>query len=274
LVNVFTRIAYPIGGAERAWVTVMHSDDRGATWSTPVQIAEMLSIGTIDPFLGTRVRDGAIIPVIAAAPDGGLYVAWQDARFSNGAVDAIALVRSDDGGVSWTTPVRVNAVANVAAFTPALRVDADGTVGLSYYDLRNDSASAPLLADVWLARSRDRGASWTETRLSETFDLGFAPNAGGLFLGDYTGLLSHEGSFLPFFARANTGDGLNRTDVVLTPVPRLTQAQAALAVPTRQALPATAINATAEGAFRTRVSAQLRARLRQPPQLRRKLLHF
>lgn len=277
LVNVFTRISYPAGQVVRAWATAIHSDDRGVTWSAPVQIAEMLSVGTVDPINGMRVRDGAIVPAAAAGPDGAVYVAWQDARFSAGSVDAIALARSDDGGITWSAPLRASALPNVAAFTPALRVDADGTLGLTYYDLRNDSFTAPFLADAWLARSVDRGETWVETRLGQSFDLSVAPNAGGLFLGDYTGLLSHQGSFLPFFARANVGESVNRTDIVFTPVPRLESSQTVVdARARRQALRArqAPVGFQADGALRARVSARLRARLRQPPMLGMKLLHL
>jgi hypothetical protein len=40
---------------------------------------------------------------------GRLHVVWQDARFTGGQADSIALSSSDDGGRTWSAPIRVNA---------------------------------------------------------------------------------------------------------------------------------------------------------------------
>jgi len=126
--------------------------------------------------------------------------------------DAIAYSRSADGGLTWSAPVRVNPNPAVAAFTPMVHALADGTVGVTYFDLRDNTADpATLPAGYWLARSAD-GATWTESRLAGPFDLATAPNAGGLFLGDYMGLAGSGSAFLSLFVRT-TGDLANRNDV-------------------------------------------------------------
>jgi hypothetical protein len=212
LVNVFAQIDSPPGRAQSAFVSVMRSADRGQTWSVPVRVAELLSIGARDPETGAAIRDGAILPQAAAGPGGSLVVVWQDSRFSGGARDGIAFSRSPDGGLTWSAPVRVNSNADVAAFTPSVHVRADGTIGVAYFDLRDNTASATTLpTGYWLARSAD-GVTWAETRIAGPFDLDIAPDAGGLFLGDYMGLASSGTSFLSLHART-TGDITNRTDI-------------------------------------------------------------
>ena len=208
LVNLFTQIVGNINTLQ-----VIRSTDRGVTWSAATQISLLGSLGARDPNTGIAIRDGAIIPQMAAGPDGSLTVVWQDARFS-GVRDAIALSRSFDRGFTWTTPVRVNPDPTVVAFTAQVHVRADGMIGVTYYDLRSNTAStATLPTDFWLARSRD-GIEWNETRISEPFDLFFAPRAGSMpFLGDYTGLDATGGAFLPFFAKANP-DVNNRSDII------------------------------------------------------------
>ncbi len=196
LVNLFTQID-SVGTQSSARVGVMRSADRGLTWDAPVFIASQQSVGTRDAASGQTVRDGGIIASIAAGPDNGLWVVWQDSRFSAGARDAIALSRSADGGRTWSTPVAINAVAGAAAFTPAVHVRADGLVGVLHYDLRNNTADVNTLpANAWLLSSRD-GIVWNEVAVAGPFDMMRAPQAGGLFLGDYQGLVSVGTSFIP-----------------------------------------------------------------------------
>jgi hypothetical protein len=108
--------------------------------------------------------------------------------------------------------VRVNPDPDVAAFTPQIHVRADGTIGVTYYDFRSNTADpATLLTDYWLARSTD-GVNWSETRVSPAFDISKAPTAGGYFLGDYTGLVSAGTTFIAFYAKT-TGDPANRSDI-------------------------------------------------------------
>ena len=270
LIDVFNQIDTTLGGVQTSRVAVVRSFDRGATWSAPVYIADLLAIGTRDPSTGTAVRDGSIVPSIAVAPGGAAYVAWQDSRFSGGVRDGIAISRSIDGGASWSVPARVNNAPNVSAFTPNVHVSADGTVGVTYYDLRSDTAAAPLLTDSWLARSNDGGASWRELRLGDAFDMTLAPFANGLFVGDYTGLVSIGGRFLPFHARTNAGALDNRTDVVAVSLDNAVDATAKRPAAVDASLEAKMrrmpTGYVPDIALRLRVDRNLRGRLRRPPQ--------
>jgi hypothetical protein len=211
LVDLFTQIDEGANSTTSAFLSVMRSADNGATWSPPSRIAGLTALGARDPETGTEIRDGSIIGQIAADRDGNLYVVWQDARFSGGQRDGIALSRSTDGGVTWSAPLRINGDPGVQAFTPAVTVRSDGMIGVSYYDLRSNTADPVTLpADYWLARSRD-AITWSESRAGGPFDLAIAPNAEGLFLGDYQALASAGALFIPLFVQ--TGDSANRSDV-------------------------------------------------------------
>lgn len=217
VINLFNQIDTAGNGSLSSHVKIIRSTDHGGSWSAPIQIADLLAVGTRDPDSAAVVRDGASLPEIAVAPSGRLYVVWQDARFSGGARDGIAISRSDDGGLSWSPPAQLNALPAVPAFTPIVHVRADGVVGVSYFDFSsNTSASATLFTDYWLARSVD-GISWGERRVAGPFDLKTAPTAEGLFLGDYQGLTSNGTTFVPFFVQTNSGNLANRTDVFAAP---------------------------------------------------------
>lgn len=257
LLDLFTEIDSAPNGSNSALLAVIRSNDKGATWSAPIRIADNLAIGTRDPQTQAPVRDGADVAQMAVARDGHVYVVWQDARFSGGAVDGIALSSSADGGLHWSAPVRINRVGSVAAFTPGVHVRSDGSIGIRYIDLREDTSDAmSLLATHWLATSGNGGATWREARVSPAFDLDTAPNAEGLFLGDYMALPSRGALFLPFFVRTNSGNTANRTDVFIAPA--VFAASDAVAYETVAAPAATAVMSPA---FSQRLQAQL-ARVR------------
>ena len=265
--GVLLDVADWIDASQSARVVVLRSLDRGASWTGPVVVADLLSTGTRSPDTGAAVRDGSIIPEAAVAPNGDVYVVWQDARFGTGAIDGIAISRSSDGGQTWSAPTRVNADPNVPAFTPSVHVTRDGVVGVLYNDFRSNTAAAPLSTDVWLARSGNAGATWAEVRVNEAFDMTAAPVANGLFVGDYQGLLSANGRFVPFYARANVGDLDNRTDVVAAPLattgaPPLPKTPAALRAETQARR---AMRVPRMDALRERSRENVRNRMDYPP---------
>jgi hypothetical protein len=101
------------------------------------------------------------------------------------------LSRSTDAGQTWTPPTRVSAAESGQAFTPVAEVDSSGVLGVTYYDFTFDSpVDEPLRTDAWIVHSPDGGRSFeTRQRLTPVpFDLRQAPEAGGFFVGDYTGL--------------------------------------------------------------------------------------
>ncbi len=210
VINLFTQINQNTGAS---FYAIIRSTDKGQTWSQPIKIADDLSIGAKDPENGTAIRDGAGIGSIAVGKKGQLYVTWADSRFSAGARDGIAFASSLDGGLSWSAPTQINREPSVQAFTPIVHVRQDGTIGITHYDLRSNTADpANLPTDYWLLRSKDGGASWRESRVTGPFDLSTAPVARGLFLGDYQGLTSIGPIFVPFYVQT-TGDLNNRNDV-------------------------------------------------------------
>lgn len=214
LIDFFTQFVHVFPTVDLVSLRLVRSTDKGVTWSAAIAVAAVQTLGTTDPQTGVPVRDGSALGSIAAGPHGELAVTWQDARFAAGPHDGIAFSRSLDGGLTWSAPVGINAVPGVPAFEPSITIRSDGTMGISYYDFRNNTASpATLPTDYWITRSGD-GIVWRETHVSGPFDLDVAPDAEGLFLGDYQGLGAIGETFVPFFVQTNDGNFANRTDVI------------------------------------------------------------
>lgn len=203
-------------------VAFVKSTDGGTTWTQPQIVANLESVGVTDPNTGHAVRTGDIIPEVAIDPSNGkLYVVWQDSRFNGFKYDEVAFSSSSDGGATWSAPTRINTPSGRPAFTPSVRVNSNGTVGVTYYDFRNLAAgnTTTLPTDYWFTSSSDGGATFgNEAHISGSFDMMTAPDAEGFFVGDYEGLTNSGASFVPFFVQANSGNTTNRTDVFATSV--------------------------------------------------------
>jgi hypothetical protein len=262
LLNVFTEID-TANGTSTSSVRVIRSINNGTNWSAPTTISDLQAVGTSNPANKAPVRDGSdLVSVSADAATGTVYVAWQDSRFSMGNHDGIALVRSTDGGQTWSTPVQVNAAPAVQAFTPTVNVRADGVVAVTYFDLRNNTAPSDthLYADCWMVTSTDGGMTFSEQHLSGSFDLGNAPDSEGLFLGDYQALVSTGSgtAFLPFYAQPALGSVV-QTDTFISFPPSPAAAAAVHAFAAREAVAGAELGAEA----RQRVTARTRLVQRQ-----------
>lgn len=223
LVDIFTEFNNENKGKLRGGtVRVLRSTNKGMTWSGPFLVDRLGTISISDPETGAAVRTGDIIPDIAVnRTNGRLYAVWQDARFSGGQNDSIAFSQSLDGGLTWSTPIKVNQTptgipsGNQQAFTASVEVANDGTIGVTYYDFRNNTADPSTLpTDYFAVHCHPTTAtacmsplSWgSEDRLTDTpFDMLDAPNAGGFFTGDYEGLAA-TGELLALFSQPHGSD--------------------------------------------------------------------
>ena len=261
LVDLFNEIDTGADGTASSHLKAIMSTDHGTTWSaTPVSVADMLGVGTTDPN-GGNVRDSVLLFSATLGPTGTIYVAWQDARFSNGDHDGIALSSSSDNGATWSAPVEVNGDTAVQAFTPTLNVSAAGVIAVTYFDLRNAHyLKTALLTDAWMVTSAD-GKTFTETHLSGPFDLQLAPDtAEGYFLGDYQGLMNNGVIFQPLYAQTNQGATSVSTDVFFASATASASAQAAASALAYRAQ-AAAGAASLSAATRLRISQRIRAAL-------------
>jgi hypothetical protein len=197
----------------------IRSQDGGRTWSSPTHVGETHAISLADPETNTNIRTGRSIFSAEAGPGGGgrrAYVTWLD-RLSPRS--SRVLMASSKDGQLWSKPRVVSAGATIP-FTPDLAIARNGTVGVRFYDLRNDvPGDAALTTDSWFRHSHDRGRSWHEARVGEPFDLRTAPDitggivSRGYMLGEYQGLVGMRRSFATAFSRAQPAALAGPTDI-------------------------------------------------------------
>lgn len=197
---------------------VTRSSNGGVSWDPVAFPLDEKPVGV------PGIRSGDGVPNAAVdRRSGKLYAVWQDSRFSGGKRDDILLTSSANQGRTWSAPVKVNdtPLAGQGAFTPTVKVDANGRVGVLYYDLRNDISArdGAYTTSEWIAFSADGGRTFgSSRRVAPEFDHAAAANAGGFFLGDYQGLGVAGTKFLPFFGATllPQADGRIGSDIFFT----------------------------------------------------------
>jgi hypothetical protein len=185
--------AEPVGS-----IQVARSPDAGRTWLPAIEVGSKPVFDLRDPDFGDGLPSPGF-PGAAVAPDGTVYIAFEDSRTPTSG--AIALLTSRDAGRTWSSSTLPGVPA--FAFEPAIAVDSRGTVGITWYDLRNDRrGDTALTADVWFAGSDDGGTSWRQIHVAGPTDLRTAPLPGHNYVGEYQGLAPLRHGFAAAFTLA------------------------------------------------------------------------
>ena len=179
-----------------AYVADVRSTDLGATWSkkaTLIAPVDPSFPGPTDPDHPNLIIRGGELPDFAVdRVSGKLYAVWDD-DLPDG-VDKVYFSQS-----------------------------ADGTVGVTYYDFRNNTSAPGLTTDYWFVHCHATctdPANWGETHVAGPFDEEQAAYARGYFLGDYEGMVTIGNVFGAFYDQAVSRAANNPSDVfysTLTP---------------------------------------------------------
>ncbi len=195
-------------------VMLRRSTNAGVSYGPPIQIATRMDVWGID---GTRFPgDFRVASLNALAQDpntGVLYCIYPDTTniASNGSNVDLYFCKSNDDGLTWTTPVVLNTDATPPGdqFFPWIEVDRDSRLHLTFYDTRHvnqpDSATFGWI-DLYYASSDDGGMTWNEIRVTpQSFSSEF-DGFGGTFMGDYLGLSTAGHRTLPVYPSTQSGD--------------------------------------------------------------------
>lgn len=132
------------------------SRDGGATFESHWQMSRLdgVSVGS---------------PVLSVAPNGDVYLAYEDAHISPA---AITFLRSTDGGATWSSPKTVATFTPLSILTggssvaadsyPAMAVDGKGVLHIAW--AAPSSSTRIDRSDIFYSRSTDRGTSFSTPR--------------------------------------------------------------------------------------------------------------
>jgi len=184
---------------QRASIQAVRSLDEGRTWLPPVEAGFKPLTGEFhDPETGDILPQPGY-PSSTVGPGGTVYVAYENSTSPTSG--GIGIVKSRDGGIHWSTITLPGVSA--FAFEPAIAVDKHGTVGVIWYDLRNDRAGdTATTADLWFSSSKDDGTTWQQIHVAGPTDLRTAAPAAQNRFGEYQGLAGLRTGFAAIFGLA------------------------------------------------------------------------
>jgi len=129
---------------------------------------------------------------------GNVYIVWSDQRNGVNNTD-VFLVKSADGGQTWSSPTKVNDdVTNTHQFFGTLTIDqSNGNLYVLFYDRRNFTDTLEVSTEVYMAESKDGGATFQNFKISEASFIADST----VFIGDYIGLAAQHGQIRPIWTR-------------------------------------------------------------------------
>lgn len=167
----YTRFIFtPNGNYVQSPIFTSYSSDGGQTFSSPISISSNVLYGQ-----GSR-------PVVA--PDGSVYIFW-DGSTRLASTDSIYMVKSTDGGVTWSAPSAVAPLQDIGTLKgtsfrvnsfPAVAAGPDGSLYTTWTSSTKDSATtygpssfcayaaaepSDCHAQAVYSKSSDGGATWS-----------------------------------------------------------------------------------------------------------------
>ncbi|MEO8424548.1 MAG: sialidase family protein [Actinomycetota bacterium] len=150
---------------------------------------------------------------------GRLYLVWTDEQPNESDDTDVWLRSSDDTGVTWSAPVRVNDVTTNAQFMPRIALDpTTGNLAIGWHDARNDlgdggtgdtDGKVNTDAMYYVTFSTDGGATFAPAVAASAGVSNAKAAQNGIDFGDYSGLAFFGGIAMPAWSDNSNSTGDN-----------------------------------------------------------------
>ncbi len=179
------------------------------TWTLPTQ-----GLSYMPP--GAPQRGIGVMPYLAVDHSNGprrgrVYLVYNDRGAAGGNPPTVDVFMrySDDKGVTWSSPIRVNDDSPTALndqYLPRVQVDPkDGSVHVVFHDTRNDPTRRK--TDVYYAKSVDGQTFLANERVTtQPSDQSVNKGSGDMDYGEYSGLAALQGRAHAFWTDNRSGD--------------------------------------------------------------------
>lgn len=142
--------------------------------------------------------------------DGNIYIVWANygtPGVNTGTNVSIYMIKSENQGASWSTPIRVNQGPNTAgkaSYFPWITCDPEtGILSVIYFDDRNVSSSQ---VEAYVSNSFDGGDTWEDMKVSDVaFTPAPIPGLADGYMGDYLGIAARGGYVYPVWGDNRNG---------------------------------------------------------------------
>ncbi len=189
------------------------STDGGVTWGTAKYIFQATNFGLRGYLKPTSIRVSSFpsgaVDCTGGVTNGYIYCTWPQQNVAPaGSSPDIVMVRSTDGGATFSTPVRVNddPIGNGKdQYYPWMCVDqATSQLDFVFYDARNCSNDS---SEVYMARSIDGGVTFENFLVTQArFKPKPIPGLAGGYQGDYIGVAALNNIAYPYWMDDRTGN--------------------------------------------------------------------
>jgi len=188
--------------------------DGGATFSSATNvISNIKGIRATGVLKNMRVNSFPVMAVdVSGGPNNGnIYIVWTNIGTpgtNTGTNKSVYMIRSTNGGTSWSTPIRVNQgtfADGKEAYEPWITCDPEtGNLSVIFYD---DRATTSTACETWVSNSIDAGNTWSDFRVS---DVSFTPTAipglASSYMGDYLAITAKGGRVYPVWTDTRGGE--------------------------------------------------------------------
>jgi hypothetical protein len=164
------------------------STNAGVTFGTDI-IVDTVNLPPLNLNGGTdaRAKGAAVLKVMPSNPN-ELYIVFAENPPGPDEAD-IFLIKSTDGGTTWTLPKRVNDdITFNDQFLPWMYIKPNGIIDIAWYDRRNDPAD--LMWDIYFTTSSDGGNTFAPNTMinGTSFATPTPPKVPDKWMGEYLGL--------------------------------------------------------------------------------------
>jgi len=189
------------------------SSNGGASYASATRIiSNIRGIRNTGTSKNQRVNSFPSMAVdISEGPNNGnIYVVWTNIGVpgtNTGSDIDVYMIRSTDGGMSWSTPIRINQDPSGLGkqhYFPWITCDPlTGELSVIFYDDRNVSSTQ---CEVFVASSFDAGNSWEDFKVSDVaFTPAPIPGLASSYMGDYLGISALNSRVYPTWTDNRSG---------------------------------------------------------------------